>query len=102
MIGAVQTTGAGSPGWNLRVVRPELGKPGRHELVVSITDGKANDLLITALDVPEPPKAQGKPRIMADTPSRLSDGSVFLPKVTQRLVGVRTEPAACDHASSRR
>jgi membrane fusion protein, heavy metal efflux system len=75
------------------VPAPELVKPGRHELVITITEGKVNDLLITALDVPEPVKAHGKPRIIADTPSRLSDGSVFLPKVTQRLIGVRMEPA---------
>ena len=73
---------------------PDLAKPGRHELVFSIVSGAERDLLITALDVPEPPPAEGKPRIIADTPSRLSDGSVFLPKVTQRLVGVRTEPVA--------
>ena len=68
-------------------------KPGRYELVISIKDGPLNDLLITALDVPEPFKTQGKPRIIADTPTRLSDGSVFLPKVTQRLVGLVTTSA---------
>lgn len=94
MIGAVQTPAPARPDGTYAFSAPELGKAGRHELVVSITDDKANDLLITALDVPEPPKAKGKPRIMVDTPSRLSDGSVFLPKITQRLVGVRTEPVA--------
>lgn len=72
----------------------DLTKPGRHELVLTIAEGEARDLLITALDVPEPPKTDAKARIVADTPARLSDGSVFLPKVTQRLVGVRTAPAA--------
>jgi RND family efflux transporter MFP subunit len=93
MVGTAEKAAVARPDATYAVPAPELVKPGRHELVVSITDGKVNDLLITALDVPEPAKAQGKPRIVADTPSRLSDGSVFLPKVTQRLVGVRMEPA---------
>jgi RND family efflux transporter MFP subunit len=92
MIGAVAKAAVLQPDATYAIPAPELVKPGRHELVVTITDGKVNDLLITALDVPEPTKAQGKPRIVADTPSRLSDGSVFLPKVTQRLVDVRLEP----------
>ncbi len=93
MLGAVQKPATPRPDGTYAVPAPELAKPGRHELVVSITDGKVNDLLITALDVPEPVKVPGKAKIIADTPSRLSDGSVFLPKVTQRLVGVRTTPA---------
>jgi RND family efflux transporter MFP subunit len=93
MIGTVEKAAVARPDATYAVPVPELSKPGRHELVVTISDGKVNDLLITALDVPEPAKVQGKPRIVADTPSRLSDGSVFLPKITQRLIGVRLEPA---------
>jgi RND family efflux transporter MFP subunit len=94
MVGTVEKAALARPDGTYAVPAPELAKPGRHELVVSIADGKDSDLLITAIDVPEPPKLQGKPRIAADTPSRLSDGSVFLPKITQRLVGVRTERTA--------
>ncbi len=93
MIGVVDKSATARPDGTYAVAAPELAKPGRHELVVSFADGKANDLLITALDVSEPVKVSGKPRIVADTPSRLSDGSVFLPKMTQRLLGVRVEPA---------
>jgi RND family efflux transporter MFP subunit len=94
MMGTAEHPAAARPDGTYVLAAPDLAKPGRHELVVLIQDGKIKDLFITALDIPEPPKLQGKPRILADTPSRLSDGSVFLPKTTQRLVGVRTEPAA--------
>ncbi len=94
MIGSVTIPATARPDGTYGLTAPDLGKPSRHELVISILDGKTTDLLITALDVPEPQKTQGKPRILADTPSRLSDGSVFLPKVTQRLIDVRTETAA--------
>jgi membrane fusion protein, heavy metal efflux system len=93
MVGTVQKAAAFRPDGTYAMPAPELARPGRHELVVSIADGNVSDLLITAIDVPEPQKVPGKPRIVADAPSRLSDGSVFLPKATQRLVGVRTEPA---------
>lgn len=82
------------PDGSFALSAPELAKPGRHELIVAIEEGGKADLLIMGLDVPEPPSGQAKPRIAADTPARLSDGSVFLPKVTQRLVGLRTAPAA--------
>lgn len=94
MVGAVEKSATLRADGVYVLPAPDLMKPGRHELVVSITHGAERDLLITALDVPEPPPTEGKPRIIADTPSRLSDGSVFLPKMTQRLIGVRTEPTA--------
>ncbi len=94
MVGTSEKAAVARADATYAVAAPELAKPGRHELVVTITDGKTRDLLITALDVSEPPKVTGKPRIVADTPARLSDGSVFLPKLTQRLVGVRTEAVA--------
>ncbi|MFM2422547.1 MAG: hypothetical protein RL291_1077 [Pseudomonadota bacterium] len=90
---ATRSASRGSEGVYI-VEAPGISVPGRHEIVVAIRDGKLNDLLITALDVPELPRVQGKPRILADTPSRLSDSSVFLPKVTQRLIGVTTATLA--------
>ena len=69
---------------------PELAKPGRHELVVTLKVGAINDLLIMAIDVPVAAVGKSRARIMADTPARLSDGSAFVPKITQRLVGLRT------------
>ncbi len=92
-VGTSDRAAVARPDGAYAVAAPELAKPGRHELVVSIAEGKVSDLLITAIDVLEPPKVHAKPRLLADTPSRLSDGSVFLPKVTQRLIGVRTESA---------
>lgn len=93
-VGTAEQKAAALPDGTYAVVAPDLVKPGRHEIVVSLRDGTASDLLIMALDVPEPPSGQGRPRILADTPARLSDGTVFLPKVTQRLVGLATAPAA--------
>jgi RND family efflux transporter MFP subunit len=90
-IGTDQRKAVPRPGGVFAIQAPELSKPGRHELVVTITEDKTADLLITALDVPEPTATRGKPRIIADTPARLSDGSVFLPKVSQRLISLRTE-----------
>lgn len=89
-IGSVEQEATARPDGTYLVAAPDLAKPGRHEIVVAIRDGTATDLLITALDVPEPQRSQEKPRMVADTPARLSDGTVFLPKVTQRLVGLRT------------
>jgi RND family efflux transporter MFP subunit len=94
MVGTTEHRATARPDGSYVVTARDIAKPGRHELVISISDGKTNDLLITALDVPETPKSQGKPRIVADTPARLSDGSVFLPKVTQRLIGLSTVPVA--------
>lgn len=94
MIGADERPARARPDGTYELPAPELARPGRHELVVTVAEGEANDLLISALDVPEKPAAPAKGRIVADVPSRLSDGSVFLPKVTQRLVGVRTAAAA--------
>lgn len=75
------------------VAAPELARPGRHELVITVTVGESSDLLITAVDVPAVAAGQIKPRIVADTPARLTDGSVFMPKITQRLLGLRTVAA---------
>jgi hypothetical protein len=93
-IGTTEHIAVAKPDGTYSIVTSDITKPGRHELIISIKLGKVSDLLITALDVPEAVKAQGKPRIVADTPSRLSDGSVFLPKISQRLINVRTVPAA--------
>lgn len=75
------------------VPAPELAKPGRHEIIVTVKVGATNDLLITAIDVALPVTGARKPRLMVDSPARLSDGSVFVPKITQRLVGLRTTVA---------
>ena len=39
------------------------------------------------------------PAVAADSPRRLSDGSLFVPKPTQRLLTVRTQPARVQEAS---
>jgi hypothetical protein len=46
-----------------------------------------------------PPAAVTSPATAADTPRRLTDGSLFVPKPTQRLLTVRTQPARVQEAS---
>jgi RND family efflux transporter MFP subunit len=92
-LGSETRTAVPRPDGTFAMAAPALMRPGRHEIVVSVSEGATNDLLITALDVPEPPKRNDRTTVVADTPGRLSDGSVFLPKITQRLLGLRTAPA---------
>jgi membrane fusion protein, heavy metal efflux system len=98
---------------------PHFRKPGPIELVFSITGETGDDLLAGTLNVPEgsaaaTPGASGwrtwltwlfgssstaRPVEAAntatvDSPRRLPDGHVFVPKPTQRLLDVRTEPLA--------
>lgn len=46
-----------------------------------------------------PPAAVTSPAAAADSPRRLSDGSLFVPKPTQRLLTVRTQPTRVEEAS---
>jgi RND family efflux transporter MFP subunit len=93
-IGATDRKATARPNGTYVAPAAELARPGRHELIVSIRNGVASDLLIAAIEIPEQPEGPARARIVADAPIRLSDASVFLPKVTQRLVGLRTAPAA--------
>jgi RND family efflux transporter MFP subunit len=87
-----------------KVAAPELAKPGKHELVISIEDGVTSDLVITTLDNPagsaalanKPAAApqQQAPILSGSAPRRLPDTSVFLPKASQRLLDVRTQLTA--------
>ena len=87
-----------------KVIAEELRVPGTYDLVFDIQDGAASDLLISNLEVPKPvvplggasPSTQSQADkqpaaiFVSDTPHRIPDGSVFLPKATQRLLDVRT------------
>ena len=55
-IGTTEHKAAGQPNGVYAVATSDLAKPGRHELIISIKVGNVSDLLITALDVPEPAK----------------------------------------------
>ena len=50
-----------------------------------------------AVDVPSPVVEQGM--VLTDSPRRLADGSLFVPKPTQRLLVVRTKLAQVEDAS---
>lgn len=89
-----------------KVAAPELAKPGKHELVISIEDGASSDLVIATLDTaagtptapsPAPSPVQlrtAAPTFAGSAPRRLPDASVFLPKTSQRLLDVRTQLTA--------
>lgn len=100
-----------------RVAWPVALAAGKHDLVIAVQAGEISDLLLTTLVVPPLPggtvatatkpslldrlrgnsaRASANPAIptfvvTSDAPRRLADGSVFVPKPTQRLLDVRTE-----------
>ena len=45
------------------------------------------------------PAAQSAPTVVTESPRRLADGSLFVPKPTQRLLTVRTQPARIQQAA---
>lgn len=74
-----------------RIELPAPLPPGGHDFTFTVTAEDAADLLIGALQVP----AAGAPALIAaDPPRRLPDGSLYVPKITQHLLEVRTVVAA--------
>jgi RND family efflux transporter MFP subunit len=100
------------------LISPRFRAPGPIELVFSITGEAGEDLLAGTLTVPQDaaaaapegtgfrtwlmslfgasstahPTAAPRNGPIVDSPRRLPDGHVFVPKPTQRLLDVRTEP----------
>jgi membrane fusion protein, heavy metal efflux system len=102
-----------------RMAWPVTLAAGKHDLIIAVQAGTTTDLLLTTLEVPVVPggvsvsvarpslldrlrgrsaNASANPAgpqptfaMTGDAPRRLSDGSVFVPKPTQRLLDVRTE-----------
>ncbi|MEN9502347.1 MAG: hypothetical protein RI964_1632 [Pseudomonadota bacterium] len=63
-----------------------LAKPAHYELMATVQAKVVNDLLVGKIDtVPD-----NVPTAAGDKPTRLSDGSVFVPKAAQHLLGIRT------------
>ena len=93
---------------------PWVSKPGSYALTFSVTSGDASDLLIGTLDIPAavsphqahesiwdhiiPPdliadandKSGAAVLDLPDNSRRAADGSIFMPKATQALLGVET------------
>ena len=59
-----------------------LATPAHYELMATVQAKGVNDLLVGKVD--------NIPTAVGDKPSRLSDGSVFVPKAAQRLLGIHT------------
>lgn len=62
---------------------PVVAKPSREPVPVAVRTALALGLLAPTL-------AQAQAVLPTDTPRRLPDGAVFVPKITQRLLGLRT------------
>lgn len=69
-----------------RAEAPWLAAPGTHELVLTVQSEGLDDLLIGTLEVPKDGPGEGGLGI----PMRLPDGSLFVPKESQRLLELRT------------
>ena len=61
-------------------------KPGKTELIATVTTGADVDVLAASFTVPE---AETSPPGPADLAQRLQDGALFVPKATQKILGLR-------------
>lgn len=75
------------PGGNFQIDAPFAAKPGSHELIATVTADGEIDVLTASLVIP--PDEPGKPKPGAtDLAQRMPDGAVFVPKATQRILGL--------------
>jgi membrane fusion protein, heavy metal efflux system len=120
-VGALELKAQPTADGTYRVAWPAALGAGKHDLVIAVQAGATSDLLLATLEVPPVAvgvsSAVAKPSLLdrlrgrsanaspnpavpvpqptfavtGDAPRRLADGSVFVPKPTQRLLDVRTE-----------
>lgn len=82
-------------GGNYEIDAPFALKPGSHNLIATITLQGEIDILTAALVVP--PEEPGRPRPGAtDLAQRLPDGAVFVPKPSQRILGLANRKVASE------
>lgn len=62
-------------------------KPGKTELIATITTGADVDVLSASLTVPE--VSQSPAPVPTDLAQRLADGALFVPKATQKILGLQ-------------
>ena len=48
---AGRSAGSGAPGWRVWLDAPFFAKPGRHDLVVTVSDGQTTEILPISLDI---------------------------------------------------
>lgn len=74
-------------GGSFRIDAPFAVKPGSYNLIATVTANGEIDILTGALVVP--PEAAGKAKPGAtDLAQRMPDGAVFIPKPSQRILGL--------------
>ena len=77
-----------------RLTAPWLARPGAYDLAITVQVDGAIDVLTTTLTIPGPSAGGAGATTQAssrDLAQRFADGSLFVPKSTQRILAVRTE-----------
>lgn len=74
-------------GGSFQIEAPFAAKPGSYDLIATVTSNGEIDMLTGALIIP--PEAAGKAKPGAtDLAQRMPDGAVFVPKPSQRILGL--------------
>ncbi|MCZ8373937.1 MAG: efflux RND transporter periplasmic adaptor subunit [Beijerinckiaceae bacterium] len=74
-------------GGSFQIDAPFAVSPGSHELIATVTSGGEIDVLTAALVIPPDEPGKAKPGA-SDLAQRMPDGAVFVPKATQRILGL--------------
>lgn len=74
-------------GGSFQIDAPFATKPGRHDLIVTVTVQGEIDMLTGALVIPPEEPGKAKPGV-TDLAQRMPDGAVFVPKPSQRILGL--------------
>ncbi|MCZ8183870.1 MAG: efflux RND transporter periplasmic adaptor subunit [Beijerinckiaceae bacterium] len=74
-------------GGSFQIDAPFAAKPGSHELIATITSSGEIDVLTAALVIPPDEPGKAKPGA-TDLAQRMPDGAVFVPKASQRILGL--------------
>lgn len=82
-------------GGSYQIEAPFAAKPGSHDLIATVTVGGEIDVLTAALVVPKDEPGKPKPGA-TDLAQRLPDGAVFVPKPSQRILGLANQKVIRD------
>ncbi|WP_284179824.1 efflux RND transporter periplasmic adaptor subunit [Rhabdaerophilum sp. SD176] len=82
-------------GGSYQIEAPFAAMPGSHDLIATITVGSEIDVLTAALSVPNDEPGKPKPGA-TDLAQRLPDGAVFVPKPSQRILGLANQKMTKD------
>lgn len=75
---------------NYQIEAPFAARPGSHDLIATVTVGGEIDVLTAALVVPKDEPDKSKPGA-TDLAQRMPDGAVFVPKPSQRILGLANQ-----------